>query len=67
MDLDPQSNQPLLMTSDDLRYTKPRAYAAGVTTLTDPRSSTIYDTRAYAYMLAVYPPTRPGISCSCER
>ena len=24
---------------------------------------TIYDTRAYAYMLAVYPPTRPVISC----
>ena len=31
-------------------------------TLADLRSSTIYDIRAYAYMLAVYPPTRPEIS-----
>jgi len=27
------------------------------------RPSTIYDTRAHAYMLAVYPPTRSGINC----
>ena len=33
--------------------------------LTDPRSSTIYNTRARAHMLAVYPPTRPGISSTC--
>ena len=33
-------------------------------TLADPRPSTIYDTRAHAYMLAVYPPNRSEINGS---